>query len=74
MVSSADENDVGRGLLLEVAFQAEILVPLNEHLVVYGPVRIVARGATFTDRLVLEHKRAALGDVAFGTSFVLGGH
>lgn len=74
VIPSANEDTIWRSLLLEVAFEAEILVPLNEHLVVYRPVRIVAGGAAFTDRLVLEHEWAALRDVAFGTSFILGSH
>lgn len=74
MVPPADQNDIGRGLLLEVAFEAEVLVPLNEHLVVYGPMRIVAGGAAFANGLMLEDKRASLCDVAFGTGFVLGSH
>ena len=74
MVPAADENDVRRGLLLEVALEAKILVPLDQHLVVHRSVRIVAGGAAFADGLVLKHKRAALRNVALGTSFVLGSH
>jgi hypothetical protein len=44
-------------LLLKMALQAERLVACLEHLVVYGAVRVVARGAVLTQRFVLENKR-----------------
>jgi hypothetical protein len=74
MVASSNQNYVWRGLLLEMAFEAKILVPLHQHFVVHSSVWVVAGRAAFAHRFVFEHERPALRDVAFGTGFVLGSH
>ena len=74
MIAPADKDLAGLGLLLEVAFQAKILVPLREHLVIDCAVRIVAGGATFANRFVFEDVRPALGGVAFRAGVRVGGH
>jgi len=56
--------------LLEVTFQTQIRVAHGQHLRLDGPVRLMAGGATFAHRLVLEHKRTALGGMALQTGFV----
>jgi hypothetical protein len=71
MISTADQNLPGRGLLLEMAAETEVLISLNEHLVVDRAVRFVAGGATFANRFVLEHERPALRDMTFGAGIHL---
>ena len=71
VVPSPDEDHIVRGLLLEVTFEAQVLVALNQHFVVHRSVRVVAGGASFTDCFMLKHKWTALSDVASGTGFVL---
>ena len=58
-------------LRLEVAFQTQILIPLDEHFVVHAAVRVVARRATFADRFMLENERSALRGVALHTGVLL---
>ena len=64
VIDPADQQSPGGGLLLEMALEAEGLVPFREQLVVHRPVDRVAGGASFAHGLVLEHKRPALGGVA----------
>ena len=71
MIASSDQNYIWRGLLLEMAFEAKVLVPLHQHFIVHRSVRVVAGGAAFTHRLVFKHERPSLGNVAFGTGFIL---
>ena len=66
VIASADEDFSGLSLLLEMAFQTKVLVPLREHLVINRAVRIVAGGAAFADRFVFENERPALSCVALG--------
>ena len=73
VVATADEDDAGRGLLLEVALQAEVGVAALEHLGVHGAVRVVAGDAALAGRLVLEHIRAALLDVALQAGWTSNG-
>lgn len=73
VIPAADEKLPGGILLLKMAFEAKILVPLQKHLCVHGAVRIVANGAALADRLVFEHERAMLRDVTLPASFVLMG-
>ena len=67
MIASADKDFARFGLLLEMAFQTKVCVPLGEHLVVDRAMRIVAGGAAFADCFVLENKWAALSGVTFCT-------
>ena len=60
-----------RGLLLEMALQAERLVALVEQPLINRTVRRMATHATFAQRFVLEDKRTALRGMALETSFVL---
>lgn len=72
MIATADQDVTDAGLLLEVALEAEILIPLGQELVIYGAMRIVAARAAFPHRLMLEHERAALRDMAFGAGIHCG--
>src|SRR5829696_7505134 len=55
-----------------MAFETKIRVAGFEHLVIDGSVRIMAGGAAFAHRFVLENKRAALSGVAIAAGVVLG--
>jgi hypothetical protein len=74
MVASSNQNYVWRGLLLEMAFEAKVLVSLHQHFIVHRPVRVVAGHAAFTNCLVFKYKGAALRDMALGAGFVLRRH
>jgi hypothetical protein len=65
VVHPANQELTQPALLLEVAPQAEIGVPLGQQTGVDGPMRAVAGRAAFAQGLVLEHVRASLGVVAF---------
>jgi hypothetical protein len=64
VVPGAYEYPARTGLLLEVAFETEVGVPFDQHPGVHGPMRLMARGASLANGLVLEDKRASLGRVA----------
>ena len=68
MIAPTDEDFARRGLLLEMALQTKVCVALREHLVVHRPVRIMAGGATFARRLMLEDERTALCNMTLGAS------
>ena len=55
---------------LGVAFQAEVIVALNQQLRVDRAVRIVTFDATFPERFVFEYVRPRLIAVTLGTSLV----
>lgn len=74
MVAPADQDAARLGLLLEVALQAKIGIPLCEQFVVHRPMRIVASGATFAHCLVLEHEGSALRNVALGAGVRIARH
>ena len=63
MVAPPNYDYARADLLLEVAFETKILISFCEQLVVNAPMRIVAGGAAFPDRFMLEHEGPALGDV-----------
>lgn len=73
VIAPTDEDLAGGGLLLEMAFQAQVSVPLREHLVMHGAVWIMAGGATFPGRFMLEDKWTALRDMTFGARIGLTG-
>ena len=66
VVQAANPDRPGRRLLLEMAFQTKALVSLGQQLGVDRPMDGVAGRATFSNRLVLEHKWSLLGGMAFG--------
>ena len=57
-----------------MALEAKIGIPLHQHLVVRRPVWVMAGGATFPHRLVLEDERPALRDVALRALVALTRH
>jgi len=61
----------GRGLLLEVALQAEHLVSLRQQLIIDGTMRVVTSHASLAQCFVWEYKRPPLLDVALEADFVL---
>ena len=71
MVLPADQELSANGLLLEVALQAERLVPFGEHAGINRAVRFVAGQAAFAGGLVFKDEWTALRGVAFETSFVV---
>lgn len=64
VITSTDHDHARCHLLLEMAFQAQILVPLHQHLVIRRSVRIMAGRATFPDRFVFKHERTSLSHMA----------
>ena len=66
----ADENVAIGCLLLVMAAQAKRLVARNQQPRVHATVRVVAGGAAFAQRLMLEHERSRLCDVALGTDLI----
>ena len=66
MITPADHDLAGGSLLLEVALQTKVGAALRQHLVVDCAMRVMACGATFAHCFMLEHKRPALIDMAFG--------
>jgi hypothetical protein len=56
---------------LGVTFQAQIVVPLNEHLLVDRAMGVMAGCAPFPQRLVLKHMRASLLTVTLQTGLIL---
>ena len=73
VITAADHELDAGSLLLKMALQAERLVACLEHLVVYGAVRVVARGAVLTQRFVLENKRTALSAVTLEAGLIRAG-
>lgn len=63
LVSTYDKAP-SRCLSLRVAFQAEVVITLQQHLGIDRTVNGVAGGATFAQRRVLEHVRPCLLPVA----------
>ena len=56
-----------------MASEAKVGVTRDQHLFVDGPMRVMTNGASFAHRLMLEHKRSPLRDVAAATGFMFGG-
>lgn len=71
VIASSNKQLPGGELLLKVALEAKILIPLGEHLVVHASVRTVASGAAFPHCFVLEHERPSLRDMALGAGICL---
>ena len=71
VVTSANKDNSGCGLLLEVAFEAEGGVALHQHFAVDRAVNRVARRAAFTHRLMLENERPALRGMTLAAGLAL---
>lgn len=63
-----------RPLHLSVAFEAEIHVPLHEHLGIDGAVRVVANRATLAQCRVLKDVRSCLFTMTSGTTLIEARH
>jgi len=74
MIHFANVNVSVYSLLLEVALQAECLVPLGKHPLVDRTVRGMAGRAAFAQCLMLENKRSPLFRVALEAGFVAAHH
>ena len=73
VVTTADDQNAGCRLLLEVALEAESGATLGEQLAVHRSVGLVAGAAALTNCLVLENERAHLRCVALPTGITLRG-
>ena len=71
MVRTSDQNPPAPHLL-EVAFEAQIVVPHREHLLIDRAVRLVAGGASIAHGFVLEHEGASHGRMARQAVLILG--
>ena len=71
VISIADKDSAGLGLLLKVALQTKSVVALGQHALVDRAVRRMTGRATFTQCLMLVNKRASLCGVTLKTCFVL---
>lgn len=71
MVTTTNEDNARSGLFLKVAFQAERGIALHEHLAVDRAMHLVAGGAAFAHRLVLENKWPTLRCVTLPAGFSL---
>lgn len=77
MAGAADVNFAGsvkHPLVLSVTTQAEVCVLLREHFTVHRTVRLMANGAAFMQRFMLENKSAGLLAMALRATFVDPGH
>ena len=76
MILAADVNCAsglaGQPLRLEVAFQAKVVVALNEHFVVHAAVRIMTRRAALADGFVFKDERPALCDMTLHAGVAFG--
>ena len=70
VVAPADEELARRGLLLEMALEAEGLIAGNQHSLVYRAMHGVASCAAFPQRFVFKHKRSELRRVALAAGLV----
>lgn len=69
VIFAADDDLTGAGDF-EMAAEAEIVIASDEHLLIYGAVRIVARGAAFKHRVVFIDEGTGLLRVAARAGFV----
>ena len=75
VVHLAKDQRAGRAALhLRVAFEAEIVVRLEQHLAVRGTVRMMTGRAALAHGLVLEDERPGLVPMALGAGFIVTGH
>lgn len=73
-VREVSDNNHSRCGRLGVALQAQIVVPLNEHLVIDGTMDVVARDAAVSERFVLENAAPGLFPVALHAHVILTGY
>ena len=71
VIAIADENAPVAGLLLEVALQAKIRVPLRKQSLVDRAMRRMAADAAFTDRFVFKYEWSALRGMTLETGLVV---
>jgi hypothetical protein len=74
VVNVTEKNRSARGLCLGVAFDAQIVIALHEHFGIDRTVRVMADGAAFAQRRVLENERASLFAMTLGAVLVLPRH
>jgi hypothetical protein len=74
VVNITEKKRSARGLCLGVAFDAQIVIALHEHLGIDGTVRVMADRAAFAQRGVLENERAGLFAMTLGAILVLPRH
>src|SRR6185295_3351296 len=74
VIAIADEDFAVGPLLLEMTFEAEVRVALDQHLLVDRAVRRMAGHAAFADRFMFKHKRAALRGVTLEARSVRAQH
>lgn len=70
MVVGANDDLPRNNLLLEVTFQAKILIAGDQHPLIHAAVRIVASGATFTQSLVVKYEWPALRGMTLETGLI----
>jgi hypothetical protein len=73
-VREVSDDDHARCSQLGVALQAQIVVPLNEHLIVDGTMHVVARRAAVPECFVLENAVPGLFPVALHAHVILTGY
>lgn len=61
-------------LHLQMTFQAQVIIALDQKLPIYRPMRPMTRGAPFPHRFVLENKWTALLSMTLRASFIQAGH
>jgi hypothetical protein len=66
----SDENLARQGMHLGVAFEAKIVVALDEHFVGNRSMRLMTNRAAFPQRFMLVNHRPRLFAVAFGAALV----
>lgn len=70
VIAPTDQELAGTRLLLEVALEAQVLIPRPQHLLINGPMRVVAGDATFAGGFMFKHVGTDLLDVALDTGVV----
>jgi hypothetical protein len=71
VITVANENFAILGLLLEMAFQAEVRVALRQHPLVHGAMWRMAAYASFANCFMFENKRPPLRGVTLEAGFIM---
>lgn len=71
VIATADENHPAALLPLKVAFEAEVGISLQQHLLIHRTMHRMASGATLANGKMLENVRPPLRDVALRTEITL---
>ena len=74
VIELTDHDGALLGLNLRVAFQAQIVIALDEHLGMDRAVRLMTGDAAFTHGFVAKNERTRLFPVALGALFIRAGH